>query len=328
MAWTSVGSLALLAACPTKDTGTPATDTAVTDTTDTTATATTATTDSPGPPSSTVDMLTTEVTPTGATSVVTTDTGGTTSEGTTTAATATDTTATSADTTATATDTSPDTDTDTESEPAMCPEADPAVDATFAVTLFDWPGTWTEMHFIDVLCIVDAVTLEGGMVVTALTCDHEGEPRLATVSIVAAPEGDVTWAAGDSVQLDSMALDDDVSVPTRAVTMRTPDKQQLLLVAVDGAEEADEPTRFEPLLYTTAEFCDLPPWGDDGGILATVTLERPMGASLSLNSGTRGSFAADAGRVYAFDLREAVVGACCHGNDILQLLVRRVAIDG
>ncbi|MDC0671759.1 hypothetical protein [Nannocystis radixulma] len=325
LAWTSVGSLALLAACPTKDTGTPATDTAVTDTTDTTATAAT---DSPGPPSSTVHTLTTEVMPTGATSVVTTDTGGTTSEGTATTATATDADATSADTTAAATDTSPDTDTDTESEPAMCPEADPAVDATFAVTLFDWPGTWTEAHFIDVLCIVDAVTLEGGMVVTSLTCDHEGVPRPATVSIVAAPEGDVTWAAGDSVQLDSMALDDDVSLPTRAVTMRTPDKQQLLLVAVDGAEEADEPTRFEPLLYTIAEFCDLPPWGDLNGVVATVMLESPMGASLSLNSGTRGSFAADTGQVYAFDLVEAVVGACCHGNDILQLLVRRVAIDG
>ncbi|MBZ5713140.1 hypothetical protein [Nannocystis pusilla] len=318
LAWTSVGSLALLAACPTKDTGTPATDTAVTDTSDTG--------DSPEPPSSTGDMLTTEVTPTE--TGETTDTGSTPTESTATAATATDATATSADTTATTGDTSPDTDTDTGSEPAMCPEADPAVDATFAVTLLDWPEAWTEMHFIDVLCTVDAVTLEGGMVVTALSCDHEGEPRLATVSIVAAPEGDVTWAAGDSVQLDSMALDDDVSLPTRAVTMRTPDEQQLLLVAVDGAEEADEPTRFEPLLYTIAEFCDLPPWGDINGVVATVTLESPMGPSLSLNSGTRGSFAADPGEVYAFDLAEAVVGACCHGNDILQLLVRRVAIDG
>jgi len=30
---------------------------------------------------------------------------------------------------------------------------------------------------------------------------------------------------------------------------------------------------------------------------------------------------------YAFDLVDAVVGACCHGNDILRLLVRRVAVD-
>ncbi|MFY0530803.1 hypothetical protein [Nannocystis pusilla] len=111
------------------------------------------------------------------------------------------------------------------------------------------------------LCTIDAVTLEAGMVVTALTCDDAGVPRPLGVSIRAAPDGDVTWAAGDSVQLDSFATDYDVLDLTRGVTMRTPDRQELLLVAVAGAEEADAPTRFAPLLYEVQELCAPPDWG-------------------------------------------------------------------
>ncbi|WP_434415278.1 hypothetical protein [Nannocystis pusilla] len=252
-------------------------------------------------------------------------------EGPTTTASATEPTETSSPGTETSdpgTETAAETGTDTEGESVVCPEPDPAVDATFAVTFTDWPDNSDESHFIDVLCTIDAVTLEAGMVVTALTCDDAGVPRALGVSIRAAPDGDVTWAAGDSVQLDSFATGYDVLNLTRGVTMRTPDRQELLLVAVAGAEEADAPTRFAPLLYEIQELCTPPDWGSDSGAVATVGLGIPRGDVLVLDSGQRGDLALDSERHYAVDLEQAIVGECCHGNDRLKLLVRRVHTGG
>ncbi|MFY0530802.1 hypothetical protein [Nannocystis pusilla] len=47
-----------------------------------------------------------------------------------------------------------------------------------------------------------------------------------------------------------------------------------------------------------------------------------------LDSGQRGDLAVDSERHYAVDLEQAIVGECCHGNDRLKLLVRRVHAGG
>ncbi|WAS92457.1 hypothetical protein [Nannocystis punicea] len=205
---------------------------------------------------------------------------------------------------------------DTDGEPpAACEESDPAVSAEFEVEI-DGAASY---HEIDLPCTVDEVVTEAGKAITRLTCDEGGTSRAVVLSLPAAPEGDVAWAAGDSVQLASRSEDLDV----------TSEKE----LELRGADDALLVAGFWPIPTVNAK------------VIAPITIGLTMACgpeelqgtprsfqldftlaeqSLTLFSGHRGELVIDAAESFAIDVDTAIYNDCCHWTESFSMLIRRV----
>jgi hypothetical protein len=217
------------------------------------------------------------------------------------------------------TDTSVDTDdsepTDTAGPlPADCSEADPETRGEFKVLI---DGEFKD-HELAVPCTVDAVETVEASSVTKLTCDKEGAALAVEVHLSVAPEGEVSWAAGESVKLKSSYEDQFVESDQRLELRRADDT--LLVAAL--ASGAFAPDIFAPLTIKRTEACGSP--DDDSAASYQLDLALAGQPPLSLFSGQRGELPIAAGESFAVDVASAKYNECCHSSESFRLLVRRV----
>lgn len=216
-------------------------------------------------------------------------------------------------------------DTDTDGQlPAACDDTDPAVSAAFTVTLPGWPMDPMVIGFLhDVPCTVDAVDTVGGTVTSALTCEVEGAPHPATLDIAAAPEGDVAWAAGDSVRLIVEEYPWDSFLMLRVVELRAAADDALLVSANDSALDWKIYDRFEPLVVEMAHACGKPA----PEVPVRLGFTPAKGPTLALFSGQRGLLPLTMQEGFAIDVAEATSHEY-HTEAIMKILLRRVVTGG
>ncbi|MCY0992960.1 hypothetical protein OV203_37815 [Nannocystis sp. ILAH1] len=203
--------------------------------------------------------------------------------------------------------------------PAACEEADPAVSVDFEVAIDGKAG----VHEIDLPCTVDAVAAEGDKSVTSLTCDEGGTPRAVTLSLPIAPEGEVAWAAGDSVQLDSGSQDLDV-ISEKWLELRGAD--DALLAAGVAPRNGELPAGlFAPIVIAPVTACG--PAGFDLEVSSFQLDFTLADQTLSVFSGHRGELVAGPGESFAVDVDTAQYNECCHSEEIFALLLRRVKTE-
>jgi hypothetical protein len=235
-----------------------------------------------------------------------------------------DTTSSSGDSPATTTGDDPTTTSDTTGPalPPECESADPLVAAGFAVEFPDWPADVSLPSFEFFVCDIDDVTAGADVVTTNLTCDIAGTPRPVVVTIDAAPEGEVVWAAGQTVRLRRDDVEGDGSI--KYLHMRPlDDEDDVLILALDWTDGDALEVWAAPLTIDIELACD-----PDMDALSSPTLLRfglPDGSdSLGLVSGHRGVLGIDDESQYVIDLAESF-GTNLHREERLNFLVRRTA---
>lgn len=190
------------------------------------------------------------------------------------------------------------TEPETTGEPPACGDVDPATAAEFRVQLDAWPGQADDDHAVDHTCIIDAVDLDAGLVVTRFTCDVDGTPRSATIEISAAPEGVADWSPGQSVALHSVVFKDEFSGDRELQVTLEGDPAALL---IDGRDWWDGPIpqaqQIGPILRELVSTCEL---SEDNRNELRYSLE--SGEFISLRSGFRGGLVIDPSHLYAVDL--------------------------
>ncbi|PCC68395.1 hypothetical protein SAMN02745121_05038 [Nannocystis exedens] len=208
--------------------------------------------------------------------------------------------------------------------PAACEMPDPAADAAFELTFADWDAG--QFADVDVQCVVDAVTVAGDAVTTAMTCEVDGGSAPASLRFAEAPEGPVDWAAGLAVRLQ---IEKNFEFATkRIVQLRAAADDAILAVAVSGGTDNNSgyPQAFLPLVYGYSQVCE---GGEtDGGTPAQIDLSGPGEAELHLVAHHRGSLPIDAEHAYAVDVGEVVVGDSNHFPVSQEVLLRRVRVGG
>ncbi|WP_267688020.1 hypothetical protein [Nannocystis sp. SCPEA4] len=233
-----------------------------------------------------------------------------------------DTASSSGDSPATTTGDDPTTTSDTTGPalPPECESSDPLVAAGFAVEFPDWPADVSLPSFEFVVCDIDEVTAGADAVTTNLTCDVAGTPRPVVVTIDAAPEGEVVWAAGQTVRLRHIDIDGDYLF--KYIHMRPlDDEDDVLLFALDWTDGDALEVYAAPLTIDIELVCD----PDMGGEYLPTLLRfgLPDGSdSLGLASGHRGVLGIDDESQYVIDLAESF-GTNLHKEERLNFLVRR-----
>lgn len=198
--------------------------------------------------------------------------------------------------------------------PAQCGESDPAVSSKFEVAI---DGKWP-FPAVSMACVVDSVAIADGMSVTAMTCDDAGVPVPVTMSLAAAPEGDVAWAAGEAVHLAARHENFDV-YEEMELELRGADDR--LLAAGQSQPAALATAMFLPISVEAVPACG-PPGMEDQSYRLDFELEGQP--PLSVFSRHRGVLDIDATESFAIDVYAAYYDACCHGYEYFWLLVRRV----
>lgn len=212
-------------------------------------------------------------------------------------------------------------DPETTGEPPACGELDPATNAGFKVVLAGWPDQSDDEHAIDSVCVVDAVAVLSGSVVTEVTCDVEGVPQAASLEIAAAPEGVVDWQAGESVALHSFVFSDDFGSERELHVTRADDPAALLIDGRDWwGDNVPQAQDIGPIHREIASSCMF----EDEGKRFELLYSLESGATLGVRSGSRGSLVIDDSHVYAIDLAGSGED-CCHGSE--HSLIRRVVSE-
>ncbi len=202
--------------------------------------------------------------------------------------------------------------------PALCSEQQPGVSAAFETTV----DTFGDV----VPCTVDAVSIEAGMVVTALTCDARGGVTTGTLRMAEASEGPPTWKAADEVTLRSASLSDIGFDETwRHFVLRRAADDSLLAVGID--RDTIESAWLAPIVLERSYPCgphdDPDPFSNEHVYQLDFTL---ADETLSLPAFHRGSLSIDEVDEFAIDVERAVTNICCHfeGGHWQNVLVRRV----
>jgi hypothetical protein len=224
-----------------------------------------------------------------------------------------------------ATDTGTDTDTEGETDtgdppPAQCQAVDPEVSAEFSVDLGDWSPPDLFLG-IDLTCTIDAMALEAGTYVHALTCDDAGTPRSVTLRVAASDVGPVQWAAADVVRLAVRTYEgQDYGIYKDSVQMWAADATPLL-IGYRGAEDA-EPI-FAPLTLAEQFPCGAEDWDGPQGLPFELVFGFG-GQSVGVVHGQRAVLPIDDAAVFAIDVADATANYCCHYAHAYHALIRRV----
>ncbi|MBZ5710213.1 hypothetical protein K7C98_13185 [Nannocystis pusilla] len=207
--------------------------------------------------------------------------------------------------------------------PPECESADPLVAAGFAVELPDWPADVSLPTFEFVVCDIDEVTAGAAGVTTKLTCDVAGAPRPVVVTIDAAPEGEVVWAAGQTVRLRHDDIDGDGFI--KYLHMRPlDDEDDVLILALDWTDGDALEVWAAPLTIDIEFVCD-PEMGAAQSLPTLLRFGLPgISDTLELVSGHRGVLGLGDGEQYVVDLAESS-GNDLHPADRVHFLVRRTA---
>lgn len=205
----------------------------------------------------------------------------------------------------------------TTGEPPACSDVDPTTAAEFRVQLDAWPGQADDDHAVDRTCVIDAVDLDAGLVVTRVTCDVDGTPRSARIEISAAPEGVVDWQPGQTIALHSVVVKDEFSGDRELQLTLEGDPAALLL---DGRDWWDGPIpqaqQIGPILREVVSTCEL---SEDNRNELRYSLD--SGEFISLRSGFRGGLVIDPSHLYAVDLAMSGLDQF-HNNE--HSLIRRI----
>lgn len=175
----------------------------------------------------------------------------------------------------------------------------------------------------DALCVVEAVTVNGGLVTTSMTCDVEGAPEPASLRFRDAIEGPVDWEAGDEVRLRAFGRNEFEFIHT--VELRAAADDAILAVVAHGGSEGNWmfPEAFVPLLYSVSQPC-----GEETDASVQIDIVDPGKAELHLMSKRRGTLAIDAEHEYAVDVGKAVIDPSPHYSVHQEVVLRRVRIGG
>lgn len=210
--------------------------------------------------------------------------------------------------------------------PAECETFDPAVAADFELKNGDWPEDLQSFH-PGVLCTVDSVTEQAGLVTTALGCDVDGSPLAATLEFSSAPEGPVVWTAGDSVLLGYNFNPHPFPAGfIRQVQLHDADDDSVLMFAVDSEGDEGVGSNIAPLTFGIGLVCHEE---DEREYLPTL-----LRFGLPDDKGTvdvihrhRGALPIDASDHYIIDVADAQ-GNATHKGARLAFLLRRVHVGG
>jgi hypothetical protein len=217
-------------------------------------------------------------------------------------------------------DTDTDTDTDTGDE-GLCPAADPATAASYTVVLDAWPGQSDAAHDVERSCMVDAVSSDGTVVTTKLTCDVDGVPLGAQFEVSAAPEGEVDWSVGQAVTLRAYRFKDEFGQEIDLQVTLLDDPTALLVHGQDWWGDNVPPTQMlGPILRERTSSCIGPAGMDELSFGFYYSLI--MVSIVFILSGHRGALPIDPTHVYAIDLAHSSEGPEPHGSE--HSLIRRV----
>ncbi|MDC0670784.1 hypothetical protein [Nannocystis radixulma] len=200
--------------------------------------------------------------------------------------------------------------------PAECSEAEPVVEDSFAVLI---DGGFKD-HDFSLPCTIDAVTTEMGTSTTSLTCDDAGASIAVTLTLPVAPQGDVAWAVGQTLTLDSRYADLEVTAE-REFELRGSDGE--LWAAGQWQDGPLKPQVFQPLTVGAEAVCG-PMDVDMAPRSYRLDFELAGQPQLSLFSGQRGEFALGAGESLVIDVPDARYNTCCHDTESFSVFVRRV----
>ncbi|MCY1054551.1 hypothetical protein [Nannocystis sp. SCPEA4] len=225
--------------------------------------------------------------------------------------------------------TDPDTDdietslapeTDGEGLPLDCQQSDLLADASFELDFLTWDplGNFDR----DVLCLVDAVTVDESHVTTTMTCHVDGAPEPASLRFRDAFEGPVDWAAGDEVRLRALGATEFEF--KHIVELRAAADNGILAVAVHGGSDNNSgfPEAFLPLVYGFSLAC-----GETADPIQIDIID-PGKAELHLISKHRGTLPIDAEHQYVVDVGEAIQSESPHFPVEQAVLLRRVRVGG
>ncbi|MCY1070371.1 hypothetical protein OV090_36850 [Nannocystis sp. RBIL2] len=217
-----------------------------------------------------------------------------------------------------------DGETDRDGSPAGCEEADPSADAGFELSFQEWDAG--QFADVDVPCAIDAVTVAGDAVTTAMTCEVDGASEPASLRFAVAAEGPVDWEAGLAVRL---RIEKNFEFATkRIVQLRAAADDEILVVAVSGGTDNNSgyADAFLPLSYGYSQACEA---GDtEGGAPGQIDLGGPGEAELHLGAHHRGSLPIDAEHAYAVDVGEVAVGGSNNFPVSQEVLLRRIRVGG
>lgn len=205
--------------------------------------------------------------------------------------------------------------------PPECHMADATADASYELDFLAW--TPIDNFDGDVLCVVEAVTVDAGRVTTAMTCDVEGAPEPASLRFRDAIEGPVDWEAGDEVRLRMFGRNEFEFIHT--VELRAAADDAILAVVAHGGSDGNWmfPEAFLPLVYDVSQPC-----GEDTDASVQIDIVDPGKAELHLLSMHRGTLAIDAEHLYAVDVGKAVIDPSPHYSVHQEVVLRRVRVGG
>ncbi len=208
--------------------------------------------------------------------------------------------------------------------PEACGSPDPSVKATFSLELDGWPIDPLAFDLV-APCQIDAVATMDGTVSTGLTCEFEGQSHTATLEILAPPEGEVTWAAGQEVTLVAQLWSDVLNMAdARSVELRASD-ESLLVSATDSLIDEAFKQRFAPLSVQIVRVCSEDQrFGEEPAQLEFTPVG---GAVVGILSGQRGVVPIDADQRFVIDVEKATTTPE-HVESQMQVLLRRVQGGG
>jgi hypothetical protein len=216
-----------------------------------------------------------------------------------------------------------------EDPPAACAApADPAVAAAFALDLSAWALENDEQFGVDVACVVDAVDVVDAEVVTAMTCEVEGVPLATGLTIDAAPEGEVAWAAGAAVRLEAFSVDlSDLGMPPdRVVELRAADDDALLVAAIDVGGDLAAPWYAPIVIDTTVVCAPEEAWGVPSPLMLDFSRIDAPEAGVTLFEGHRAALDVAGDASFMIDVRRANTNNCCHFLRDFEVLIRRIQV--
>jgi hypothetical protein len=200
----------------------------------------------------------------------------------------------------------------------VCEEPGPGAPADFVMALEGWPHGVDDSYAYDVPCTIDGVSGDDATVTTTMTCDVEGSPLVGSFAIPTAAEGEVDWAAGQSVSLHVVVLEDEIGAQME-LRVTLAEDPAALLVDADRWVGDSVPTgayMIGPILREVAEICVS---GEDQRFELRYSLTE--GASVSIPSGQSGALEIDEAHAFAIAVEYSEEG-CCHGRE--RILIRRV----
>lgn len=208
--------------------------------------------------------------------------------------------------------------------PAECETSDPAVAADFELQTVDWPDD-APLDDPGVLCTVDDVTDQAGTVTTALLCDVNGVSLPATLTISAAPEGPVTWAAGDSVRLRHRFYESDPG-HINHLQLRNAADGSVLMFASDSRYDEVIYQDIAPLIFGIELVCREEQQRSMLPALLRFGLPDDQGENGVMHR-HRGALPIDASDHYIIDVADAQASKY-YGNERVVFLLRRVHVGG